>query len=621
MCGICGFVGLGTGADISEMCRSLGHRGPDEWGQYVSGDAVLGHTRLRVIDLDGGRQPLSNEDGSIWVVFNGEIYNYLELRDLLARRGHRLRGRGDTEVIVHLYEEFGERCLEKMKGMFAFALWDSSEKKLLLARDRLGIKPLYYAMARGGIVFSSELKAMRRLKWLDFTIDPQALHDYLTYKYVPAPMTIFRDIQKLMPGHALLCRRGEARLFKYWDVNLSKPPLLGDEDELAELLREKLQESVKRHLASDVPVGAFLSGGIDSSAIVALMREAMAGQPLMTFSIGFAEKAFDELPWARITASHFSTVHHEATLSASDAISILNGMTVFDEPFADPSALPTYFLSGLARKHVTVILSGDGGDELFAGYDTYRASRIATYFSCFLPLLKSKAVGKAIEILPSQDKRFPLSFKGRKFISGMELRGYARHLRWMEVFSEEAKKLLYNGFDSSELRDSRHALENYGPIIGETDELTALQYLDLKVYLPDDILVKLDRASMAHSLEARVPFLDDELVELAFSIPPYLRMKGLRGKYLLRKALGDLVPQAILKRPKRGFSVPISAWLKSELKPLLLETLTREKTEKNGFFNYEAIKRMMEAHWRGESDFSRELWVLLAFEIWRGEYL
>jgi asparagine synthase (glutamine-hydrolysing) len=591
------------------MSATLVHRGPDSDGLFVDGPVALAARRLAIIDLETGDQPIANEDSSIRVVQNGELYNYRELRAELERAGHRFGTHGDTEVLVHLYEQHGLDFARRLRGMFAVALWDAPRTRLVLARDRFGIKPLYYRMAAEGLEFASELRALPRGE-----IDLDALEAFLAFNSIPAPLTIFRDTRKLPPGHLLLWEAGETRIERFARPAPAAAADLrrGDEAELIEELRARLRDSVRAHLVSDVPVGVLLSGGIDSSGLAALAAEEST-EPLRTFSIGFEERSFDELGDARLVAQRYGTRHRELVLRPDAALLLPALAEAFDEPFADSSALPTYLVSQLAAQDVKVALSGEGGDELFGGYYTYVADLLA--------LRAGRAARLArplVERLPSSSARASFDYKAKRFVRAAHLPPLERHHAWKEIFSPEARAELTgrrHGFDPVDLYRARFA-ETEG-----ADLLARLQDVDLGLYLVDDLLVKTDRASMAHSLEARVPYLDPMVTNLALALPTRHRVRGFRKKVLLRKAVAPLLPERIVRGRKRGFSIPAAAWLRGELEPFARETLAPDTLRRQGFFRPEAVTRVLDRHVAGEEDLSRQLWGLLAFTLWHERHV
>src|SRR3954447_7776210 len=544
MCGIAGLAALdGAAVDpapLEPMLDALVHRGPDDAGQWADGPVALGNRRLSIIDLAGGHQPMASEEGRVWCVQNGEIYNHADLHEELERLGHRFATRCDTEVLVHGYEEWGDGLLERLRGMFALAIWDTRERRLLLARDRFGIKPLYWSAAGGVLSFASELKALRHVPGVSTELDPDALEAYLAFNAIPAPLSIFRDVRKLAPGHLLEWRPGSEPVTRRWCRVAPAPAdeLRGDDEKmLAHELRERLRGSVRAHLVADVPVGVFLSGGVDSGALTALAAEETPGR-IATFSIGFEEQSFDELENARLVAQRYDTDHHELVLKP-DAVALLGELVAaFDEPFADSSALPTYLVSRLASEHVKVALSGEGGDELFGGYYTYvatlRAPRLAPVARLARPL---------VERLPSSSRRVSLDYKARRFVRAAHLPPVERHHGFKEILAPERRE---------QLLDGRRGVDPLAPwrehwaATEGAEELARLQELDLNLYLPNDLLVKTDRASMAHSLEARVPFLDPHVAELALALPTRMKVRGRQKKVLLRRAVEPLLPPEVV---------------------------------------------------------------------------
>jgi asparagine synthase (glutamine-hydrolysing) len=609
MCGICGNAAARGRADLDRlaaMSATLVHRGPDSFGEYVDGPVALAARRLKIIDLETGDQPIGNEDGTVHVVQNGEIYNYRELRRELERAGHRFRTHGDTEVLLHLYEEHGEAFATRLRGMFALAIWDARRRRLLLARDRFGIKPLYYRHVDGELSFASELRALPRGE-----IDLDSLESFLAFNSIPAPQTIFHDVRKLAAGHTLIWADGLVRIERF-----ARPHPLAErreeEAELVEELRARLRDSVRAHLVSDVPVGVLLSGGVDSSLLAALAAQESA-EPLRTFSIGFEERTFDELADARRVAERYGTHHRELVLRP-DAARLLPALAeAFDEPFADSSALPTYLVSQLAAEDVKVALSGEGGDELFGGYYTYAADLLAPRFGGLARLARP-----IVERLPSSDAKAAFDYRAKRFVRAAHLPPLERHHGWKEIFSADARAELTRRrteFDPVEILRVRYAETGGAP------ELARLQDVDFGVYLVDDLLVKTDRASMAHSLEARVPYLDTAVTNLALALPTQHKVRGLQKKVLLRKAAEPLLPREIVHGRKRGFSIPAAAWLRGELEPFARETLSAERLERQGFFQPVVVERLIDNHVSRREDLSRQLWGLLAFTLWHEHHV
>jgi asparagine synthase (glutamine-hydrolysing) len=609
VCGICGIVSLrGAAVDVARLAamnETLRHRGPDSGGVKPLGQAGLAARRLSIIDLAGGEQPMANEDDTVWVVQNGEIYNYPELRREVLARGHRLKTNCDTEVHLHLYEDFGPRYVERLRGMFAVALWDTRERRLVAARDTFGIKPLYYAVGDGELSFASELKALLGRPGFSRELDLDALEAFLEGGCVPAPLTIFRSARKLPQGHLLLWREGDGAPTI---ERFARPAPVArgdvrtdDDDVLAEELRARLRDSVRAHLLADVPVGVLLSGGVDSSAITALAAEE-SGEPLHTFSIGFEEQRYNELDKARMVAQRYGTQHHELIVRADIVDLFPRVVEAFDEPFADDAAIPTYLLSELASRDVKVALSGDGGDELFGGYDVYGAHALAPALRPLrevlrrLPSQRVREVGRAVALPPLQ-----------------------RHRAWKEMFGAEARTALLDparrgGADPLFLHQARWD-ESEG-----SEELSRILDLDVGTYLVDELLVKVDRASMAHSLETRVPFLDPVVADFALSLPAGAKVRDVRKKRLLRKALAPLVPAEILGARKHGFTLPASQWLRTSLAPYAREMLSPANVGKQGVFRPEAVTRLLDEHIGGRRDNWKQVWTLLAFTAWYDSY-
>jgi len=620
MCGICGVVSTEAppSADVVRaMCDTLKHRGPDDQGCYVDEFAGLGVRRLSIIDLASGHQPMTNENRTIWLVFNGEIYNYLALRRQFEHRGHVFRTRSDTEVILHAYEEYGAACVEHFNGMFAFAVWDSGARRLLLARDRLGIKPLFFWNEGGELVFGSELKALLVDPRVSRAMDPKAIDQFLLHEYVPGPRTIFREVHKLPPGHTLVFEKGQLTLREYWTPQRQSVPK--DDQGCAERLGELLDEAVRGQMVSDVPVGILLSGGIDSSTVLSLMPQ--NGSRIPSFSIGFEDPTYNELPYAQMVASRFDAVAHQDILrpDVTDLAQRLIGH--LDEPLGDFSIFSTYLVSKLARESVKVVLSGDGGDEVFAGYETYMAQWADGYYSRLPAGLRQRLLPGVFNRLPQQAAKKGLLNKSKRFVEGGSLRPSLRHARWMTFLTAEDKRELYMPDFWRQLGDPR----SIGPIeerfarahAAGFDPLAQQQYVDVATYLADDILTKVDRMSMAASLEVRVPLLDHRIVEFALSLPPHLKLHRLRTKVLLRRVMKNRLPTPILRRPKQGFSIPLKHWLRKELRPLLLDVLTPDTIRRRGYFEEETVTRWITEHMQGRVNHSHRLWALLLLELWQ----
>jgi asparagine synthase (glutamine-hydrolysing) len=609
MCGICGTASTGRAIDpdrLAAMSATLVHRGPDSDGMHVDGPIGLAARRLSIIDLETGDQPIANEDGSVVVVQNGEIYNYGELTRELVRAGHRFRTHGDTEVLVHAYEEWGTGFAERLRGMFAIAIWDARTRRLVLARDRYGIKPLYYRVEGDSIDFASELRALPRGE-----IDLDALEGFLAFNCVPAPYSIFRDTKKLPPGHVLVWN-GTLDLQRYARPAPAPETREEDEAELVEELRARMRDSVRAHLVSDVPVGVLLSGGVDSCLLTALAAEETS-EPLRTFSIGFEERSYDELADARLVAERYGTVHRELVLRPDAALLLPELAAAFDEPFADSSALPTYLVTRLAAEDVKVALSGEGGDELFGGYYTYPASMLAERFGRPAALIRP-----LVERLPTSTRRASLDYRAKRFVRAAKLPPLERHHGWKEIFSPDARAELTgrrSQFDPVDLLRARFS-ETDG-----ADLLVRLQDVDIGTYLVDDLLVKTDRASMANSLEARVPFLDTVVSGFALALPARHKVRGLSKKRLLRKAAAPLLPERIVNGRKRGFSIPAAAWLRGELAPFARETLAADVLRRQGFFQPTTVHRILDEHVSGAEDWSRSIWGLLSFTLWYAHHV
>ncbi len=606
------------------MIERLRHRGPDESGKAVSGPCRLGHARLSIIDLATGRQPLANEDGSVLLVCNGEIYNFRDLRSGLESRGHRFRTSSDNEVILHLYEDHGAGCVKHLDGMFAFALWDANAERLLLARDRLGEKPLVYYEGGGLFAFASELAALLSLDAVPRVLDPEALHHYLSYLAVPFPLTIYQGVRKLPPAHILVHEHGKPTLSRYWD--LVPEPQDISLDDAAGQVRAAVESAVQTRLVSDVPLGAFLSGGIDSSIVVGLMSR-LAG-PVQTFSIGFGDPAgaidpaYDELGFARIAAEQFGTRHTEflVTPSAVDVLPVLARR--YGEPFADPSAIPAYYLAQLTAGHVKVALTGDGGDEAFGGYPRHLAARACGQVDRLAPSF-GKLIGLLGSVLPRGRDRKAALTRARLLLGALQLAPARRHAAWLAYSSEHDKQDLYRAsfLDAAGGPDSAAVFEDaYARCAGLKDPAAAAMFADLTVYLPNDPLVKIDIATMAHGLETRAPLLDHKLIELAFRIPSRHKLHGARGKYVLRHAFRDLLPERIYSRGKMGFGVPIARWLRTELAPFARDTLLGSSTILNDVFSRDRIRQMLDDHASGRADRSYPIWTLLCFELWAREF-
>jgi asparagine synthase (glutamine-hydrolysing) len=632
MCGITG--GVWTDAaralepeTLRRMTAVLRHRGPDDEGQYraelrhlpgceSAAGVALGHRRLAIIDVGGGHQPLSNEDGTIWIVFNGEIYNYPELRRRLEGAGHCFRTSSDTETVVHLYEQEGPRCIDHLQGMFALAIWDARQQQLLLARDRLGEKPLVYREEPGRLLFASELKSLLEVPGVPRDLDPQSLDAYLTYQYVPHPRTIFRGIHKLPPGHLAIYAGGRLEVRRYWnpDFSVERPQ---SRAWYVERLRELLTSAVAARLQSEVPLGAFLSGGIDSSIIVGLAQR-LTGR-LRTFSIGFSVPEYDETRYARLVARHFQTEHEEFQVRP-DAVTILPKLVEFyDEPFGDSSAVPTWYLSELARRKVTVALTGDGGDELFAGYPRYQAVWLAGQLDRLPAPLRLLLRSGLWQHLPQSNRQKSLVRRWKRFAEALGDPPPQRYLQWIAIFNEARRAALYSDELLAALPDADPADFLAGAMARSAgrDAVTAASLADATTYLPCDLLTKVDVASMAHGLECRPPLLDHRVVELAAAMPVGWKFRYGRGKRILREAFADLLPKAILRRPKMGFGVPLAHWFRNELKDYARDVLLDPAALGRGYFRPAAVRQLLDEHQSGRFDHSYRLWAILVLEQWQ----
>src|SRR5579864_7743367 len=598
------------------MCSAMVHRGPDDEGTIQVDGVTLGMRRLSIIDLEGGRQPIHNEDSSVWVVQNGEIYNHLELRDVLIAKGHSFYTQSDTEVLVHGYEEWGEDLVRRLNGMFAFAVFDRARGVVFLARDRMGIKPLHYAIDGRRLVFASELKALLRDPSLRKGIDPVALDEYLEFEFVPSPRSIVLGVKKLEPGTTLTwsLHDSSARLSRYWtpDLKVDGDRPIRSLDQECDDLRTVLRESVRKDLISDVPLGVFLSGGIDSSAVTAMMTQ--LGGAVKSFSVGFAERSFDEAPYAREVARHLGTEHHELTLEPSMLLDLIPRLpTLLDEPLGDASIIPTYLLSAFTRRHVKVALGGDGGDELFAGYPTMQAHRLASYYLRAPSVLRRGVVEPAVRRLPVSRDNLSFDFRAKRFVGGAGHRVAERHRRWMGSFATEARSGVL-------AQDVESSLEEADEQFSSLDPLNQVLMRDMRYYLEGDILVKLDRASMMASLEARVPLLNNDFVAYATSLPLNMKLRGMRSKFLLKRALRGLLPERILNRPKKGFGIPVADWLRGPLREQMREALSAERVRREGFFEPSMVERLVQDHVAGTRDNRKQLWTLFAFQMWNQGY-
>ena len=626
MCGICGKFAFDSQATVSHslvkaMADSIRHRGPDDEGYYVAGQVGLGFRRLSIIDLKSGHQPLANEDDSIWIVFNGEIYNYQELRAFLIEKGHTFKTRTDTEVIVHLYEEFGPACLEKLRGMFSFAIWDQNAKTLFLARDRVGIKPLYYHLTSTALVFASEIKAILADPSVDREVAPEFIDRFLTFQYMPGEATLLKGIQKLAPGHYLLVKDGQAVIRQYWDLQFAEAAQDKSVEQAEAELLKLLAETVGQHMIADVPVGILLSGGVDSTGVLSLAAD-HTDKKISTFTVGFSGEHFaDERPYARLAAERYGTDHHEMTISAGDFASFMpKYVWHMEEPICEPPAIALYYVSKLARDHVTVLLSGEGGDEAFAGYSNYRNLVWLERIKRGGPLLNSAlaggmSLGKSLfgmsrfdKYVPLMQDRFPDYYYSRTSnphrTTGNGLGG---------VYSTDFRGAIDRELSIEPMR----ALQSR---VRGLSTLDAMLYIDTKTWLPDDLLIKADKMTMANSIELRVPLLDHKVLEFAASLPSRLKLNGLKTKFILKKALSSRIPKEIRDRKKTGFPVPYESWLRTDLKDLVWDVLTDSRTTNRGYFSKTAVEGLLKANSNG-SDYSKAIFSLLSLELWQRTFL
>jgi asparagine synthase (glutamine-hydrolysing) len=636
MCGICGWIELSSRRDsrsvrpnLKAMTATIEHRGPDDWGKADFGDAAIAMTRLSIIDLGTGRQPITNDDETCWIVFNGEIYNFLDLRKELRAKGYHFKTQSDTEVILRAYEEWGDDCLNRLRGMFALGIYDSRFAKngsvdglrasrLLLARDRVGKKPLFYYRDDTRIIFGSEIKAILAHPSVQLRVRRSVLPLYLSYGYVPAPYTFFENIYELGPGQKLVVQNGEVAIDQYWEL----PPQIAPntavpEKQYVERLRELLEDAVRVRLVSDVPLGAFLSGGVDSAAVVAFMTRVMK-QPVKTFAIGFADDpTFNELEYARVVAKKFDTDHHEF-LVTPDAVELLPKLVWhYDQPFADSSAIPSFLVAQMTREHVKVVLTGDGGDELFAGYERFAAARIAENYRR-MPHLLQNSVKQLLGVMPEATTYRSFVRRARRFVDGAALPLPERYLNWVGIFPPSLiRELLTDKIES----DPVSHFQTYFDSSHDSDLIGQLLTVNMKSYLPGDLLVKTDRMTMANSLEARCPFLDQQLLEFACAIPSELKLRGMTTKYILKRALKDIVLQEIIDRKKHGFGVPVGQWFRTSLKSYLHETLLSREALARGYFHEATLRRLIAEHESGKRDHGHRLWALLTLEIWQRMFI
>jgi asparagine synthase (glutamine-hydrolysing) len=625
MCGIAGWANLDANkpsqntseAILHSMCERMNHRGPDSEGLWSDESVALGMRRLSVIDLATGEQPVYSEDKSIVVMMNGELYNYKAVRADLERRGHKFETNTDTEILPHLYEEYGEAMLEHFSGMFVFALWDKRKKKLLIARDRFGEKPLYYGVFDGKLIFASEPKVLLEHPSVKTEINTDALRSYLSFDYVPAPASIYKNIYKLPAAHLLVLEKGEIKTRRYWNLSFHQNGNTPTVEKAAEQLRELLSDAVRLQLVADVPLGILLSGGVDSSTVAAFATQ-FSTERVKTFSIGFEEDSFDESKYARQVAAHLGTEHYEDKLSVERAADLISEIgTWLDEPMSDGSLIPTFLLARFVRKHVTVALGGDGGDEIFAGYPMYFAHKVANVYGAIPQILRNVLIEPIVNNLPVSNKNLSFDYKAKRFVAASKYDTVTRHHSWFGSFSIDEQNDLLN--KDVLARTSGDIYKDAKELLKITDAKTdveRMQFLDMNFYMAEDILTKVDRASMAVSLEVRAPFLDPRVAQFAASLPLEYKLKGNKGKYILKKAVEPLLPKAILQRPKKGFGIPIAEWLRGRLNPLMHDLLAPDRLKNQGLFDEKYVNKLIREHETNAASHHKQLWTLLVFQLW-----
>ncbi len=634
MCGIAGWVNLtpsstpaeADGPVLHSMCETIVHRGPNSEGIWADKDVALGMRRLSIIDLKTGDQPVYSEDKSIVVMMNGELYNFREVRADLEKRGHKFVTQTDTEIIPHLYEEYGEDFVDHVNGMFAISLWDTRRKRFILARDRYGEKPLYYGVFNGQLIYASEPKALLANPSVPAELDLDSLRQYLSFDYVPAPNSIYKGISKLPAAHIIVVEDGNIRSRRYWNISWQKPSGPnqngnGIKSKAVEL-RELLSDAVRMRLVSDVPLGVLLSGGVDSSTVAAFATQ-HATDTVKTFSIGFAEDSFDESRYARKVAAHLGTDHYEEMLSAEKAGDLISEIgTWLDEPLSDGSLIPTYLLARFVRKHVTVALGGDGGDEVFAGYPMYFGHKVAGAYGSLPQFVRTSLIEPVVRLLPVSTKNLSFDYKAKRFVRSANFDTVTRHHSWFGSFTaDEQRSLLRSNVLEQTSGDIYAGPRKLLDLCDAQDEIERMQYLDMNYYMAEDILTKVDRASMAVSLETRAPFLDPRVGEFAASLPLEYKLKGNKGKYILKRAVEDLLPRSILTRPKKGFGIPIAAWIKGRLNPLMHDLLTPQRLNDQGLFEPAYVQKMISEHEKGVASHHKQLWTLLVFQLWYDNFL
>lgn len=607
---------------LNSMCNRMWHRGPDSEGLWLGQGVALGMRRLAIIDLATGEQPVWNEDRSVVAVMNGELYNFREVRRHLESLGHKFNSQTDTEILPHLYEEFGEAMVEKLNGMFAFALWDLRKKKLLIARDRFGEKPLYYGVFDDKLIFASEPKVLLENPSIKAEINLESLRQYLSFDYVPAPHSIYKGISKLPSAHLLTLENGQVKTRRYWNLSFEKPAEKLSFREASKQLGELLADSVRMRLVSDVPLGILLSGGVDSSTVAAFATQ-FSREKVKTFSIGFAEDSYDESMFAREVAKHLGTEHYEDKLSVETAAELISGIGKWlDEPLSDGSLLPTFLLSRFVRQHVTVALGGDGGDEIFAGYPMYYGHKMARVYDQLPRFLRSSMIEPVVNSLPVSTKNLSFDYKAKRFVAASKYDLVTRHHSWFGSFSPDTQMDLLTGrvkdlAHGDVYRDAKKLLK----ICEATEQIEQMQFLDMNFYLAEDILTKVDRASMAVSLEVRAPFLDHRVAEFAAALPLEYKLNGSNGKYILKKTIENLLPKSVVKRPKKGFGIPIAAWLKGKLNPLAHDLLDADRLKRQDLFNADFVQNLLREHEQNIANHHKQLWTLLVFQLWYDNFL
>ncbi len=628
MCGITGWVNLKPNtlevdrAVLHSMCDTITHRGPNSEGIWTDDYVALGMRRLSIIDLHTGDQPVYNDDKSVVVMMNGELYNYREVRADLEKLGHKFVTQTDTEIVPHLYEVYGDDFVDHLNGMFAISLWDSRRKRLVLARDRYGEKPLYYGVFDNKLIYGSEPKALLAHPSVTRELDLEAFRQYLSFDYVPAPRSIFKGISKLPAAHIMTVENGEVKIRRYWNLTFNKKGQVKSLENAAAELRALLSDAVRMRLVADVPLGVLLSGGVDSSAIAAFATQ-HATETVKTFSIGFSEDSFDETKYARLVAKHLGTDHYEEILSAAKAGDLISEIgTWLDEPLSDGSLIPTYLLARFVRKHVTVALGGDGGDELFAGYPMYFGHKVAAAYGAIPQFLRSGLIEPIVRMLPVSTKNLSFDYRAKRFVRSTKYDTITRHHSWFGSFTiDEQESLLTEHVRRQTTGDIYAGTRDLLGICDAASEIEQMQYLDINFYMAEDILSKVDRASMAVSLETRAPFLDPRIGEFAASLPLNYKLRGSKGKYILKRSVEGLLPHSVLTRSKKGFGIPIAEWLKGRLNPLMHDLLATERLKDQGLFEPTHVQKLITEHERGIASHHKQLWTLLVFELWYDTFL